>query len=81
MRKALSKITSYNYISKDKVLVSYVPRLDEEIIKNNNLDLIKLVTRFKDSEIQSLNVASIPISAAVTSYARIHTHLARVKLS
>ena len=29
----ISKITSYNYISKDKVLVSYVARLNEEIIR------------------------------------------------
>jgi len=80
-KSLINKITSYKPISNSKVLVSYIPKLDSEIIKANDLDLVKLLSKYKDSEIQERNVTSIVISAAVTSYARIHTLLARVKLS
>ena len=66
------KIMSYKNISNDKILVSYIPKLDYNIIRDHKLDFIKIVDKFKDNEVQGLNVTSIPMSAAVTAYGRIH---------
>jgi len=42
------------------------------------LDLLKIVDKYNDREVQALNVTSIPISAAVTAYGRIH--ITKIKL-
>lgn len=68
----INKITSYKIISEDKILLTYIPKLDPQTIESYNLDIIKVLDKYKDSEIQSLNVSSVVISAAVNSYARIH---------
>nr|YP_009543519.1 DNA polymerase type B [Coniothyrium glycines]AYU74409.1 DNA polymerase type B [Coniothyrium glycines] len=75
---SMHKVTSYKVISPQNILVSYVPKLDNDIIKSHGLDIIKLLSKFQDKEIQSLNVSSIAISAAVTAYGRIH--MSRIKL-
>lgn len=74
----MKKITSYKSITNDKILVNYTPRLDKDIIKSHGLDMIKILSKHKDEEIQSLNVSSIAISAAVNAYARIH--ISKLKL-
>ena len=66
------KITSYKNISEDKTLISYIPKLDHNIIKSNNLNFIKLANKYKDHELQTFKSTSVIISAAVTSYARIY---------
>lgn len=71
-KAVMNKITSYKKVAEDKFLVSYIPRLDYDIINNHKLDFIKIANNYKDQEIQSLNVTSVPISAAVTTYGRIH---------
>lgn len=71
-KMAMYKIMSYQPISEDKYLVSYIPKLDYDIITSHNLDFLKVLNKFKDKELQGFNVTSIPISAAVTAYARIH---------
>ena len=68
----MHKIMSYKVISKDNILVNYVPKLDYDIITDHGLDFMKLLDKYKDSEIQSLSATSVAISAAVTAYARIH---------
>jgi hypothetical protein len=59
------KIQSYKIIS--DILVSYYPKLDTDVITSHNLDIVKLVNKYKDHEIQELNVASLAISAATTA--------------
>lgn len=69
---------SYKYTSEDKILVSYIPKVDLDLIKDNNLDIIKVLNSFSDNEVQHMNASSIPISAAVNSYGRIH--ISKIKL-
>lgn len=66
------KIASYKQITNDKILVSYVPKLDYDIIDSHNLDFLKVVNKYKDKEIKNIDNTSIAISAAVTAYGRIH---------
>jgi len=47
---------SYRYISKDRVLVSYIPKLDYDIVNSHNLDFIKIVNKYTDNEVENLNV-------------------------
>ena len=58
---------SYIGVSEDKILVSYIPRLDHDIISSHNLDFIKVVNKYKDFELQPLNITSAATSAAVTA--------------
>ena len=74
----MHKIMSYKQISENKYLVSYIPKLDYEIINSHKLDFIKIVNKFKDKELQSIATTSVAISAAVTAYARIH--ISKLKL-
>ena len=68
-----NKISSFKQITSNKILVTYTPILDDEIIKSNDLDITKLVSKFRnEEEIHAVDVTSVPISAAVTSYARIY---------
>jgi hypothetical protein len=66
------KIMNYRCIDTNRIMVSYTKKLDYYIIKSHGLDFIKLLAKYKYSESQSINITSIPISAAVTSYARMH---------
>lgn len=75
---SMHKVTSYKTISPSNILVSYVPKLDNDIINSHDLDIIKLLPKFKDKEVQSLNVSSVAISAAITAYGRIH--ISKIKL-
>lgn len=77
-RMLISKITSYKQITDNKFLVSYIPKLDPDIIADNDLDIIKIVKKYNDNEVQSLEVSSVVISAAVTAYGRIHMN--KIKL-
>lgn len=52
--------------------------LDLDVIRSNGLDIVKIADTNKDQEIKSLSVTSIPISAAVTAYGRIH--ISKLKL-
>lgn len=74
----MHKIMSYKEISEHKVLVSYVPKLDYDVINSHGLDFIKIVNKYKDKEIKARNVTSVAISAAITAYARIH--ISKLKL-
>ena len=66
------KIVSYKQITENRVLVSYIPSLDYDIITSHGLDYLKIVSKFKDNELRPLTTTSIVISAAITAYARIH---------
>lgn len=68
----MNKITSYKWISDNKVLVSYIPKLDYTVIKSHGLDFIKIVNKFEDHALKGINVTSIAISAAITAYAKIY---------
>ena len=74
----MCKIMSYKQISEHRVLVSYVPSLDYDIITSHGLDYLKIVSNFKDNELRPLTTTSIVISAAITAYARIH--ISKLKL-
>lgn len=77
-KMSMCKIVSYKQISEDRVLVSYVPVLDYDIIKSHGLDYLKIVNNFKDNELRPLTTTSIVMSAANTAYARIH--ISKIKL-
>ena len=77
-KSLMNKIVSYKFISPDKVLVSYIPKLDTDIIASHNLDILKLVSKYKDHEVQPMHVTSIAISTAITAYGRIH--ISKLKL-
>ena len=72
------KINSYTELSDDKYLVSYIPKLDHDVIKSHNLSITKLVSKYGDKESTSHSSTSVAISAAVNSYARIH--ISKIKL-
>lgn len=75
----MHKIMSYKEISEDKVLVSYVPKLDYDVITGHNLDITKIAEKYKDKESQHMIATSVVMSAAVTAYARIHIN--KIKLN
>lgn len=78
-RKSLMNlIVSYKEIGNGKYLVTYVPKLDYDIIKSHNLDFLKVLKKYKDNEIRNINNTSTVISAAVTAYARIY--ISKIKL-
>lgn len=70
--KVMHKVTSEIQLSKDRKLVSYIPKLDYDLINSHGLDFLKVVAKYKDAELQPINTTSIVISAAITAYARIH---------
>ena len=74
----INKIISYKQITNSKYLVSYIPKLDYNIIKDHNLDLMKIVYSYKDNEYQNIDNTSVVISAAITAYGRIH--ISKIKL-
>lgn len=74
----MHKVTSSKQIGDDKVLVTYTPKLDYDIINSHNLDFLKVLTSYSDKETQGISNTSIVISAAVTAYARIH--ISKIKL-
>lgn len=47
VKSTMHKITSYRIISDNKILVTYVPRLDNDIIKSHGLDIVKIVKILK----------------------------------
>lgn len=53
-------------------MLTYVPKLDQDIINSYNLDIMKILKQYKDKEIQEISNSSIGISVAVTAYSRIH---------
>lgn len=73
-------IISYKLLGNDRYLVTYLPRLDIDIITELNLDIVKIASKEKDEEKQTLEVAFIPISAAVTAYGRIHISKLKIKV-
>ena len=62
----------YKKLSEDKVLVSYIPKLDYDLITSLDMDFIKIVEKYKHNEIKAMNTTSIVISSAITAYARIN---------
>ena len=70
--KLTNKINSFQEIGETKTLVSYLPMLDPDLILSNSLYIVKLANRNKDEEKQIFNEDSIPISAAINAYGRIH---------
>jgi hypothetical protein len=74
----MNKISSYKVIGNNKYIVSYIPSMDYKILKSHGLDMVELLKKYKDKEIQEKNNSSVVISAAVTAYARIH--MAKIKL-
>jgi hypothetical protein len=71
-KSLMNKIESYKEIDDNKVVVSYIPKLDYDIIESHDLDFLKIINKHKDKEFQYIDNTSIAISAAVTSYGRIH---------
>lgn len=68
----MNKVVSYKYLDDNKILVSYIPKLDADIISSHNLDIIKLANKYKQDENITFDGTSVAISAAVTSYGTIH---------
>ena len=64
-------INSYKHLDNNKVLVTYIDKLNNDVIKSHGLDIIKISNQYKDKESSAIENASIVISAAVTGYARI----------
>ena len=74
------KIGSVIDISTNKKIVSYIPKIDYDVVDSHGLDFMKVVNKYDDLEIQPLNIASVPISAAVTAYSRIHMHQLKMNI-
>ena len=74
----MRKVTSYTKISENKFLLTYINKLDAKTIASHNLDIIKILNKYKDIESPSFDATSLVISAAVTAYARIH--ISKLKL-
>ena len=74
----MKKINSYKELDNDKVLVTFIDKLDNDIINSHNLDIVKLSNIHRDRESTSIDNTSVVISAAVTAYARIH--MSKLKL-
>jgi len=72
------KINSYIELSDNKYMVSYIPKLDHNVITSHNLSITKLVSKYGDKESTSHSSTSVAMSAAVNSYARIH--ISKIKL-
>ena len=78
-RKSLiNKIVSYEEITGGQYLVTFIPKLDYDIINSHGLDFLKVLSKYKDNEVQYVSNTSVVISAAVTAYARIH--ISKIKL-
>lgn len=65
------EVKSEKKLSNDKILVTYVNKLNAELINEGNFDMVKLAAKYKDNETQDIGASSIVISAAITAYARI----------
>lgn len=80
-RKMLTnEISSYKYLSVDRVLVTYKPGLDYETVASHNLDYVKLLNKFKEKELPTRNATSVVISAAITAYPWIHNSKLKLEI-
>jgi hypothetical protein len=69
-------IKNYKEINEDNVLITHGTEINKKITESFGLDYFKVLNKVGESEV-SLNTfknVSIPISAAVTAYARIYMH-------
>jgi DNA polymerase type B, organellar and viral len=73
-------VISEKYLGNDKFLVTYLPMLDLDIISDLGLDIVKIASKQRDEEKQDLDVVSVPISAAITAYGRIHISKLKMKV-
>jgi len=69
---SMKKVMSSENISESRILLTYINKLDPEIIYSHNFDIVKIMEKYKDIEAQSFDATSLVISAAVTAYARIY---------
>lgn len=60
-------ITAYERISDKWYIINYIPRLNNEIIKGNKLDIIKILNKYPENDNLEFNVASVAISSAIIS--------------
>ena len=74
----MNKVVSYKSIGINKTLLSYIDKLNPDIIESHNLDIVKLANKYKDHEDSIFDATSVPISAAITAYGRIH--ISKIKL-
>lgn len=65
----------YKEILDYKILVSYLPSLDYNIVNSHNLDFIKVASK----KTPAINTTFIAISAAITAYAGIY--ITKLKLN
>ena len=73
----MKNINNYKQLDNDKVLVTFIDKLDSDVIKSHNLDIVKHLYVHTDRESVSIDGTSVVISAAVT-YARIY--MSKLKL-
>jgi len=74
-----SEILSHKIITKDNILVTYIPLPNKEIMDSFNIDITKALEKFshlKGTKVKQakddISTVSVAISACITSYARIH---------
>lgn len=65
----MKKVNNSKQLDSNKLLVTYIDKLDNEVIKSHNLNIVKLYNSVKDKEFMTRDFTSIVISAAVTAYA------------
>lgn len=75
----MKKVNSYKQLGNHEVLVNYIDKLDNDIIKSHNLDIVKLTNKYPDKQFTCKDATSVVISAAVTAYARIY--ISKLKLA
>jgi hypothetical protein len=75
---SLHKVHGYETLDSDLYLVSYTSPLDYDRITSNGLDIAKLATSINDKKGSLQSSTSVPISACINAYGRIHIN--RIKL-
>ena len=66
------KIVSYTKLEDNKYIITFLNKLDQDIMRSHGMDMIKVIEHHPDKEIDKFIASSVVISAAVTAYARIH---------
>jgi hypothetical protein len=75
---SLHKIYGYEELDDNRYLISYTAPLDWDIINANGLDIAKIAAVKKDREGSTQSSTSVPISACINAYGRIHINIIKL---
>ena len=72
------RITNKKDITDDDILVTYSPDIDQSVCVDFGIDFIEALKQIKVGSTGTFKGVSVPISAAITAYGRIH--MSKIKL-